>query len=81
MRFLIQTSDYVNGISVHPDGKRVAAAMSGGIAAVFSVATGDSLFKLSGHGARSGVRTIAYGPHGKRLATGALFNRLNDGLR
>jgi WD40 repeat protein len=78
MRFSIPTRDIVYDISVHPDGKRVAAATRGGIAIVISVTTGDTLFTLSGHGAS--VRTIAYGPNGRRIATGALLLCLNSGL-
>jgi WD40 repeat protein len=47
MRFSIPTRDRVYDISIHPDGKRVAAAMRGGTAMVMSV-TGDTLFYLSG---------------------------------
>jgi WD40 repeat protein len=76
MRFSIPTRDRVYDISIHPDGKRVAAAMRGGTAMVMSV-TGDTLFYLSGHGAS--VRTIAYGPNGRRIATGALLRCLHSG--
>jgi WD40 repeat protein len=68
MRFSIPTKEYVYSICIHPDGKRVAAAMSGGTAMVFSMVTGDTLFNLSGHEAN--VRAIEYGPSGKRIATG-----------
>ena len=68
MRFSIPTKENVYDVSIHPDGKRVAAAMSGGTATVFSMTTGDALFNLSGHGTR--VRAIEYGPSGKRIATG-----------
>ena len=70
MRFSIPLDYYVYGVSVHPDGKRVAAA-SGSTALVISVATGDTLFNLAGHG--SSVRAIAYAANGKRIATGELF--------
>jgi WD40 repeat protein len=69
MRFSISTSAYVYCVSVHPDGKRVAAGMSSSTVMVISVATGDTLFDLSGHGGT--VRAIAHGPNGKRIATGA----------
>ena len=68
MRYSIPAGDCVYDISIHPDGRRVAAAMRSGVAMVFSMTTGESLFPLSGHG-RS-VRTIAYGPSSKRIATG-----------
>jgi len=70
MQFSIPSNYYVYGVSVHPDGKRVAAA-SGSTALVISVATGDTLFNLAGHGAS--VRAIAYAANGKRIATGELF--------
>jgi WD40 repeat protein len=68
MRYSISTYDYVYCISIHPDGKRVVAARSSSIAMVISVATGDTLFNLSGHG--GGVNAVAYSPSGKRIATG-----------
>jgi WD40 repeat protein len=75
MRFSISTSDYVCWASIHPDGKRVAAAMGGSVAIVVSVSMGETLFHLSGHGGT--VRTIAYSPNGKRIATGALSELLH----
>ena len=74
MRYSISTGDCVYDISIHPDGKRVAAAMRSGVAMVFSMTTGESLFPLSGHG--GSVRTIAYGPSSKRIATGTLLKCL-----
>jgi WD40 repeat protein len=68
MRFSISLDYYVYGLSIHPDGKRVAAATSGNAALVISVATGDTLFHLEGHG--GSVRAIAYAANGKRIATG-----------
>jgi WD40 repeat protein len=65
-------------ISVHHDGKRVAAAMDGNTALVISVATGDTLFNLAGHG-RS-VRAIAYSANGKRIATGEVSEYLRARL-
>jgi NACHT domain-containing protein len=70
MRYSISTSDCVYDISIHSNGKRVAAAMGAGVATVFSMITGESLFSLSGH--RESVRAISYGPTSKRIATGAL---------
>lgn len=75
MRFSISTSSYVYWASIHPDGKRVAAAMYGSDAIVVSVSMGETLFHLLGHGGT--VRTIAYSPSGKRIATGALSERLH----
>jgi hypothetical protein len=74
MRYSIATGDCVYDISIHPDGRRVAAAMRSGVAMVFSMTTGESLFSLSGHG--GSVRTIAYGPSSKKIATGALLTCL-----
>jgi len=74
MRYSISTGDCVYDISIHPEGKRVAAAMRSGVAMVFSMTTGESLFHLSGHG--GSVRTIAYGPSSKRIATGTLLRCL-----
>jgi hypothetical protein len=71
MRYSISTGDCVYDISIHPDGRRVAAALRSGVAMVFSMITGESLFPLSGHG--GSVRTIAYGPSSKRIATGTLL--------
>ncbi|KAI9507955.1 WD40-repeat-containing domain protein, partial [Russula earlei] len=86
LQFSIPTNGYVSSISIHPDGKRVAAAMSSGIAMVFSMAMGETLFSLSGHSS-STIRTIAYGPNGKRIATDAplrmclrIFNAENGSL-
>ena len=70
MRFSISLDYYVYGVSIHPEGKRVAAA-SGSTALVISVATGDTLFSLAGHG--GSVRAVAYAANGKRIATGELF--------
>lgn len=67
MRFSIPMDNPVLSISIHPDGKKVAAGM-GGSAAVVSVATGETICKLGGHGGT--VRTVAYNPSGKRIATG-----------
>ena len=80
MRFSISipTSDYVYCVSIHPDGKKVAAATSGYVAMVVSVSTGETLFHLSGH--LGVVRTVAYGPSGKRIATGTLSGRLHFSL-
>jgi WD40 repeat protein len=68
MRFSIPMSNCVLGISIHPDGKKVAAGTNGTVAQVVSVATGETLFQLGGHGGC--VRTVAYNPSGKRIATG-----------
>ncbi len=78
MQFSILTGQDVYDISVHPDGRRVAAGMSSSAAMVFSTITGESLFPLSGHG--DDVRTIAYDRGGKRIATGALFECLHSRL-
>ncbi len=78
MRFSISLDQYVYGVSVHPDGKRVAAATSGNTALVISVATRDTLFNLAGHGGT--VRAIAYAANGKRIATGELSEYLRAGL-
>jgi WD40 repeat protein len=71
MRLSISTDSCVNSVSIHPDGKRVAAAMDFGIAMVVSTTMGEPQFYLSGHGGNI-IRTIAYSPSGKRIATGAL---------
>ena len=68
MRFSISTNSSVLSISIHPDGKKVAAGMSGGNAVVVSTTTGETLSQLGDHG--STVRTVAYNPSGKRIATG-----------
>ncbi len=78
MRFSISLHHRVYGVSVHPDGKRVAAATSGYTALVISVATGDTLFNLAGHGGT--VRAIAYAANGKRIATGEVSDYLRAGL-
>ena len=79
MRYSISTGEHkVYDISIHPDGRRVAAAMSSD-AMVFSMTTGKSLFLLSGHG--NSVHTIAYSPRGKRIATGTLLNCLLSASR
>jgi len=74
MRYSISTNDCVYDVSIHPDGRRVAAAMKSVAAMVFSMTTGESLFSLSGHG--GSVRTIVYGPSGKKLATGTLLKNV-----
>ena len=79
MRYSISTSEPVYCISIHPDGKRVAVSMSGSTPMVISVATGDALFNLSGHG--GSVRAVAYSTSGKRIATGKLFGCVYFGLR
>ncbi|KAI9507936.1 quinon protein alcohol dehydrogenase-like superfamily [Russula earlei] len=85
MRFSIPTNGSVNSVSIHPEGKRVAAAMSSGDAMVFSMTLGETLFPLSGHG-WSTIRSIAYSPKGKRIATGCddrclrIFNAENGSL-
>jgi hypothetical protein len=78
MRLSIPTSDCVYDISIHPDGRKVAAAMKADATMVFSMTTGETLFPLSGHG--GSVRTIAYGPTGKRIATGTLSECLGFSL-
>ena len=78
MRFSVSLDYYVYAVSVHPDGKRVAAATSGSTALVISVATGDTLFNLAGHG--GSVRAIAYAASGKRIATGKFSKYLRAGL-
>jgi WD40 repeat protein len=71
--------DYpVNCVSVHPDGKRVAAATNDNTALVISVATGDILFNLQGHD--GSVRAIAYASNGIRIATGEFSEYLRAGL-
>lgn len=75
MRFSISTNSAVHSISIHPDGKKVAAGTSIGGAVVVAVTTGETLCQLVGHGA-SGVRTVAYSPSGKRIATGCEDRRL-----
>ena len=65
-------------VSVHPDGKSLAAAMSDNSALVISVATGDTLFNLAGHGRL--VLAIAYTANGKRIATGELSDYLGARL-
>ena len=74
MRYSISTGNCIYDISIHPDGRRVAAAMSSGVAMVFSMTTGESLFPLLGHAGN--VHTIAYSPSGKKIATGTLLNCL-----
>ncbi|KAI9459860.1 hypothetical protein BJY52DRAFT_1364640 [Lactarius psammicola] len=74
MRFSILTKNPVYSISIHPDGKKVAAGMSSSDAVVISVTTGETLCQLGGHGAS--VRTVAYSPSGKRIATGCDDRRL-----
>jgi len=78
MPFSISLDYSVYGISVHSDGKRVAAA-SGDTALVISVATGDTLFILAGHGGIVGA--IEYSANGKRIATGEVSEYLRTGLR
>ncbi len=78
MRLSISTIEYVYCVSIHPDGKRVAAAMSGSIAMVISVATGETLLNLLGHG--GSVYAIAHAPSGKRIATGEPLECLRFGL-
>ena len=70
MRFSISAGISVYGISIHPDGRKVAAAMRASVAKVYSMTTGETLITLSGH--RRSARAIAYSPSGKRIATGAL---------
>ena len=77
MRYSISTGDCVYDISIHLDGKRVAAAMSSG-AMIFSTTTGESLFSLLGHG--SSVHTIAYSPSCEKIATGTLLKYLWSAL-
>ena len=74
MRFSISTSYYVCCVSIHPDSKKVAVGMAGGVAMVVSVSMGETLFYLPGHAAS--VRAISYSPNGKRIATGALSGRV-----
>ena len=74
MRFSISTSDPVSCVSIHPDGRKVAAGMYGGVAMVFSMTTGETMFSLSGH--MASVYAIAYGPGGERIATGAILEPL-----
>ena len=83
MRFSISLSHdpdqyEVYDISIHPDGRKAAAAMDGSIATVFSMTTGETMFSLSGH--MGSVRTIAYGPSGERIATGAILEPLRFSL-
>ena len=73
MRYSISTGGCVYDISIHPDGRRVAAAMSSG-AKIFSMTTGESLSSLLDN--RERAYTIAYSPSGKRIATGTLWKHL-----
>ena len=75
MRFSISTSDYVSCISIHPDGRKVAAAIDSSVAMVFSMTTGETMLSLSGH--MGSVRSIAYSPRGERIATGAILESLS----
>lgn len=69
MRFSIPMSRAVLSISIHPDGKKIAAGFSSStVAVVVSATTGETLCQLGTHG--STIRTIAYSPSGKRIATG-----------
>ncbi|KAH8993139.1 hypothetical protein EDB92DRAFT_1855060 [Lactarius akahatsu] len=74
MRFSIPMSNTVYSISIHPDGKKVAAGTGSVNVAVVSVTTGETLCQLGGHGGT--VRTVAYSPSGKRIATGCDDRRL-----
>ncbi|KAH9015816.1 hypothetical protein EDB84DRAFT_1567566 [Lactarius hengduanensis] len=74
MRFSIPTNNAVYSISIHPDGKKIAAGMSSSEAVVISVTTGRTLCQLGGH--ESNIRTVAYSPSGKRIATGCDDRRL-----
>jgi WD40 repeat protein len=78
MPFSILLDYPVNCVSVHPDGKRVAVANYGNTALVISVATGDILFNLEGHGKLVGA--IAYASNGIRIATGEFSEYLRAGL-
>ena len=77
MRFSISLDNWVYGVSVHPDGKRVAAATCNAVL-VFTVATGDTLFTLAGH--CGFVYAVAYASNGKRIATGEHSDQLRAGL-
>lgn len=75
MRFSIPMSRAVLSISIHPDGKKIAAGFSSStVAVVVSATTGETLCQLGTHG--STIRTIAYSPSGKRIATGSDDRRL-----
>jgi WD40 repeat protein len=79
MRFSISASHdgdqyEVYDISIHPDGRKVAAAMDDSVAMVFSMTTGETMFPLSGH--MGSVHAIAYSPRGEKIATGAILEPL-----
>src|SRR5205807_636394 len=76
----IKADGSVKGVAFSPDGRHLAAVwgeggedgsakpVTGQGAGVWEVATGKPLFRLEGH--EGAVRTVAYSPDGKTLATG-----------
>ncbi len=76
----IEVGGSVKGLAFAPDGRRLASASGNDLydgwvlevpphgAAVWDVASGQLLFRLEGHD--GGVKTVAYSPDGKLIATG-----------
>jgi WD40 repeat protein len=71
MRLSLSFDENVIGISIHPEGKRLAVGLNTyrGTVRVVDITTGETLFSLEDHWSR--VRTVVYSPSGTRIATGA----------
>jgi WD40 repeat protein len=59
----------VHGVSLSPDGKRLASASHDRTVKVWDVTSGKELLTLKGHA--DAVATVAFSPDGERLASGS----------
>jgi WD40 repeat protein len=69
LRTTLLPGDAVNGISMSPDGTRLAAACDDRVVWVWDVDTGRELSQLHGH--ESWVNSVAFSPDGQLIASGA----------
>jgi WD40 repeat protein len=60
--------EFVNSITVSPDGKLLAAASGDGSIQLWETSTGTALGQLTGH--RGSVNSVAFTPDGKELISG-----------
>mgnify|MGYP006208074873 CR=1 FL=1 len=72
----VDDDDWFNCVTIHPDGKLLAAAggtvgdVVNGIVVLRDLATGKTTHRLKIHNSESEVRSLAFRPDGKRLAAG-----------
>jgi WD40 repeat protein/serine/threonine protein kinase len=68
---VVRARDDIFDVAFSPDGRRLASASQDQLAGIWDARTGAPVATLHGH--KACVRSLAYSPDGRALATGAMF--------